>query len=128
MANEKPTTPAGGNEKASRPGLPDRPRGRERHAARGSTVVSNQPVVAVVGYPNVGKSTLFNRLTGRREAVVDSMPGVTRDRRQGGAEWNGVQFQILDTGGIDDAPTRMRPVHVLTDVEGYLYLRYTRDR
>ena len=103
MADEKPTTPAGGNEKASRPGLPDRPRGRERHAARGSTVVSNQPVVAVVGYPNVGKSTLFNRLTGRREAVVDSMPGVTRDRRQGGAEWNGVQFQILDTGGIDDA-------------------------
>jgi GTP-binding protein len=74
-----------------------------RHAARGSTVAQGQPVVAVVGYPNVGKSTLFNRLTGRREAVVDSKPGATRDRRQGGAEWNGRQFQILDTGGIDDA-------------------------
>jgi GTPase len=93
----------GGKPKASRPGMPDRPRGRERHAARGSTVAQGQPVVAVVGYPNVGKSTLFNRLTGRREAVVDSKPGATRDRRQGGAEWNGRQFQILDTGGIDDA-------------------------
>ncbi len=89
--------------KPSRPGLPDRPRGRERHAARGSTVAHGQPVVAVVGFPNVGKSTLFNRLTGRREAVVDSKPGATRDRRQGGAEWNGRQFQILDTGGIDEA-------------------------
>jgi ribosome-interacting GTPase 1 len=97
MADEAPKP------KASRPGMPDRPRGRERHAARGSTVAADQPVVAVVGYPNVGKSTLFNRLTGRREAVVDSMAGVTRDRRQGGAEWNGRQFQILDTGGIDDA-------------------------
>ncbi|MSO44965.1 MAG: ribosome biogenesis GTPase Der [Thermoleophilia bacterium] len=89
--------------KPSRPGMPDRPRGRERHAPKGSTVALGQAVVAVVGYPNVGKSTLFNRLTGRREAVVDSRPGATRDRRQGGAEWNGVQFQILDTGGIDDA-------------------------
>ncbi|MEO2139826.1 MAG: ribosome biogenesis GTPase Der [Thermoleophilia bacterium] len=93
----------GGRPKASRPGMSDRPRGRERHAARGSTVAQGQPVVAVVGYPNVGKSTLFNRLTGRREAVVDSRPGATRDRRQGGAEWNGRQFQILDTGGIDEA-------------------------
>lgn len=93
----------GAKPKASRPGMPDRPRGRERHAARGSTVAHGQPVVAVVGYPNVGKSTLFNRLTGRREAVVDSKPGATRDRRQGGAEWNGRQFQILDTGGIDEA-------------------------
>lgn len=97
------TDAPGGRPKASRPGMPDRPRGRERHAARGSTVAQGQPVVAVVGYPNVGKSTLFNRLTGRREAVVDSRPGATRDRRQGGAEWNGRQFQILDTGGIDEA-------------------------
>lgn len=97
-----------GNQPPKRPVGPDRPRGRERHAARGSTVARDQPVVAVVGYPNVGKSTLFNRLTGRREAVVDAMPGVTRDRRQGGAEWNGRQFQLLDTGGIDESdPTPM---------------------
>ena len=101
--SDQPTGGDGQKPKASRPGMPDRPRGRERHAAKGSTVAADQPVVAVVGYPNVGKSTLFNRLTGRREAVVDSKPGATRDRRQGGAEWNGRQFQILDTGGIDEA-------------------------
>jgi len=104
-ADDGQTPPA--RPKASRPGMPDRPRGRERHAARGSTVAQGQPVVAVVGYPNVGKSTLFNRLAGRREAVVDSKPGATRDRRQGGAEWNGRQFQILDTGGIDEADESM---------------------
>ena len=60
-------------------------------------------MVAIVGYPNVGKSTLFNRLAGRRDAVVDAAPGVTRDRRQAGAEWNGRAFQLLDTGGIDEA-------------------------
>ncbi len=99
---------------ASRPGMPDRPRGRERHAAKGSTVASDQPVVAVVGYPNVGKSTLFNRLTGRREAVVDAMAGVTRDRRQGGAEWNGRQFQLLDTGGIDEADESVMAKEIAT--------------
>ena len=56
-----------------------------------------------MGFPNVGKSTLFNRLAGRRDAVVDAEPGVTRDRRQAGAEWNGRAFQLLDTGGIDEA-------------------------
>lgn len=76
---------------------------RGQGPAQGTTLAHGQPVVAIVGYPNVGKSTLFNRLSGRRDAVVDSMPGVTRDRRQGGAEWNGRVFQLLDTGGIDEA-------------------------
>lgn len=74
-----------------------------RRTPSGSTLASDQPVVAIVGFPNVGKSTLFNRLTGRRDAVVDSHPGVTRDRRQGGCEWNGRAFQLIDTGGIDMA-------------------------
>ncbi|MEW6582174.1 MAG: ribosome biogenesis GTPase Der [Actinomycetota bacterium] len=76
---------------------------RGRGPAQRTTVATGQPVVAIVGYPNVGKSTLFNRLTGRSDAVVDSTPGVTRDRKQGGAEWNGRAFQLLDTGGIDEA-------------------------
>jgi GTP-binding protein len=78
-------------------------RARPRRHAAGSTLQSDHPVVAIVGYPNVGKSTLFNRLAGRRDAVVDALPGVTRDRRQAGAEWNGRAFQLLDTGGIDEA-------------------------
>lgn len=74
-----------------------------RRTPTGSTLATGQPVVAIVGYPNVGKSTLFNRLTGRRDAVVEAQPGVTRDRRQGGCEWNGRAFQLIDTGGIDEA-------------------------
>jgi GTP-binding protein len=55
----------------------------------------------VVGYPNVGKSTLVNRLAGGREAVTDAEPGVTRDRRALPAEWNGLAFDLIDTGGVD---------------------------
>jgi GTP-binding protein len=59
------------------------------------------PTVAVVGFPNVGKSTLVNRLAGGREAVTHAQPGVTRDRKRVACEWNGVSFDLLDTGGID---------------------------
>jgi GTPase len=57
--------------------------------------------VAVVGYPNVGKSALVNRLAGSREAVVHELPGVTRDRKELTAEWNGRTFTLIDTGGVD---------------------------
>ncbi len=57
--------------------------------------------VAVVGYPNVGKSSLINRLTGSREAVVHERPGITRDRKELDCEWNGRRFTLIDTGGVD---------------------------
>ena len=59
--------------------------------------VLDLPVLAVVGRPNVGKSTLVNRILGRREAVVQDVPGVTRDRVSYDAEWNGRQFVVVDT-------------------------------
>ncbi|HEX6586139.1 MAG TPA: ribosome biogenesis GTPase Der [Solirubrobacterales bacterium] len=60
-----------------------------------------RPAVAVVGFPNAGKSTLVNRLAGGREAVTDAEPGVTRDRRALECEWNGLSFDLVDTGGVD---------------------------
>ena len=64
----------------------------------------SRPLIAFVGRPNVGKSTLFNRIVGRRAAIVEDVPGVTRDRNYGDLDWNGRLLSAVDTGGFDPVP------------------------
>src|ERR1035437_5834428 len=71
-----------------------------------------KPVVALVGRPNVGKSTFFNRLAGEPLAIVDDVPGTTRDRLCSESEWNGRAFHIVDTGGIDPTTGGKDPLSI----------------
>ena len=77
-------------------------------AGSGRTSRATAPTVALIGRPNVGKSTLFNRIAGGRAAIVDERPGSTRDRHFAKAEWNGRAFWLVDTGGF--LPTSDEPM------------------
>ena len=75
------------------------------------------PVIAIIGRPNVGKSTFFNRVLGERRAVVDNRPGITRDRHTAPAEWSGRRFMLVDTGGFLPAASQGRDALVRRQAE-----------
>lgn len=80
------------------------------------------PVVAIVGRPNVGKSTLFNRICGKHKALVGNEPGMTRDRNVEVAEWAGRSFELIDTGGMDPGDTALIPRHIFNQAKTAIQL------
>src|ERR1700753_3645221 len=75
------------------------------------------PTVVIVGRPNVGKSTLFNRITGQRRAIVGDEPGITRDRIHGAANYDGRRFELIDTGGIVVSDAEYIPSQILKQAQ-----------
>ena len=86
------------------------------------------PVIAIVGRPNVGKSTLFNRLVGRRRAIVHKSSGITRDRIEDDFEWEGKRYHLIDLAGIDrhDVPVVLDPFGVLEIAIDVVVVAYVR--
>src|SRR5438105_5560065 len=93
----------GGGERDAVPSYKQRPTRRPALAGRCGRGFSMLSAVAIVGRPNVGKSTLFNRLAGRRAAIVHDTPGVTRDRNDAELRWGDLAFRLIDTAGFDDS-------------------------
>ena len=79
--------------------------------------MKKKPIVAIVGFPNVGKSTFFNKVCGRRISIVKDTPGVTRDRIYSDAEWCGHDFTLIDTGGIEIKSQDVMFAHILRQAE-----------
>ncbi len=109
MSAGAPGAPGGGSPEGGAPGAAAGDGAIDVPGTLGAEGIATAiPTVAVVGFPNVGKSTLVNRLVGGNEAVTGAEPGVTRDRKRLGTEWNGVAFELVDTGGIDlDDPAEL---------------------
>ena len=91
--------------------------GEDEDGQADGPVGADAPLVAIIGRPNVGKSTLFNRLVGRREAIVEDKPGVTRDRLYGVGSWEGRHFLVVDTGGVDPSLDTGMPKHIQSQAE-----------
>ena len=91
--------------------------GKRRHDALPAGVMTTQPVVAIVGRPNVGKSTLFNRLAGGRIAIVEDVPGVTRDRHYADTRIRGREVVLIDTGGFDPESEDPMAMGIASQVE-----------
>jgi GTP-binding protein len=114
------------------PGVPSVSRARGRRRIDASSEAA-RPLCALVGRPNVGKSSLYNRLVGGRPALVEDMPGVTRDRRYGVADWGAARFRVVDAGGLDPSAEgilkamRRQTLHALEEANVIVFVVDARE-